>query len=353
MGRCIHCRKEGTGISEPLGVCLSCIREHFPAVKDHLAAVHGRGRRMYSLPPGIPREQGVTCPGCANACGIPEEGKGYCGLRENRQGRLFNIGGIPARGLLSWYFDPLPTNCVADWVCSGHRARGCKNLAVFYHSCTFDCLFCQNWQFREPFQGRPVSSEELAGQVDDRTHCICYFGGDPSSQMPHAIKASRLALKKKKDLRICWETNGNLTRPFLKEMLRIALESGGCIKFDLKTWSEALSLALCGVSNRQVKENFAWLAGSVSARPDPPLLIASTLMVPGYVDEGEVQGIAEFIASLNPDIPYSLLAFHPQFLMKDLPVTSRSQARACLKAAREAGLKNVQVGNIHLIQDDL
>ena len=135
--------------------------------------------------------------------------------------------------------------------------------------------------------------------------------------------------------------------------LRFALKSGGCIKFDLKTGSEALSLALCGVSNRQGKENFAWLAGYVSARPDPPLLIASTLMVPGYVDEEEVREIAEFIASLNPDIPYSLLAFHPQFLMKDLPVTSKSQARACLKAAREAGLKNVNVGNIHLIQDDL
>ena len=127
-----------------------------------------------------------------------------------------------------------------------------------------------------------------------------------------------------------------MTRPFLKEMLRIALESGGCIKFDLKTGSEALSLALCGVSNRQGKENFAWLAGAVSARPAPPLLIASTLMVPGYVDEGEVQGIAEFIASLNPDIPYSLLAFYPQFLMKDLPVTPRSQARG-LPESRPGG----------------
>lgn len=48
-----------------------------------------------------------------------------------------------------------------------------------------------------------------------------------------------------------------------------------------------------------------------------------------------------------------LLAFHPQFLMKDLPVTPRSQARACLKGAREAGLKNIHVGNIHLIPEEL
>jgi pyruvate formate lyase activating enzyme len=339
-------------ISKPLGVCRSCLLGNFSSVAGHVEEVHAGTRILFSLPPRIPREKGVTCPGCANGCEIPEGGKGYCGLRENHQGSLVCLGGIPKRGLLSWYFDRLPTNCVADWVCPGHQAGGQKNLAVFYHSCTFNCLFCQNWHFRESFPGKPVSSEELAGQVDDRTYCICYFGGDPSSQMPHAIKASRLALKKK-GIRICWETNGNLSRPFLKEMLRIALESGGIIKFDLKTHSEVLSLALCGVSNRTTLENFAWLAGFLPSRPSPPLLIASTLLVPGYVDEQEISSLARFIAALNPEIPYSLLGFYPHFFMKDLPTASRSQARACLKAAREAGLKNIHIGNIHLLSDDL
>ena len=54
------------------------------------------------------------------------------------------------------------------------------------------------------------------------------------------------------------------------------------------------------------------------ASPVPPLLIASTLLVPGYVNENEVGGIARFIASINPDIPYSLLAYCPHFYMSDL-----------------------------------
>ena len=78
-------------------------------------------------------------------------------------------------------------------------------------------------------------------------------------------------------------------------------------------------------------------------------MIAGTLMVPGYIDAQEVVQIAEFIAALNPDIPYSLLAFHPQSHMSDLPPTSRRQAHACLKAARKAGLKRVRVGNEHLL----
>ena len=59
--------------------------------------------------------------------------------------------------------------------------------------------------------------------------------------------------------------------------------------------------------------------------------------------------IAEFISSLDPEIPYSLLAFHPQFEMDDLPVTSKKQALACLEAAEGVGMKRVKIGNIHLL----
>ncbi|GAI66259.1 unnamed protein product, partial [marine sediment metagenome] len=84
-------------------------------------------------------------------------------------------------------------------------------------------------------------------------------------------------------------------------------------------------------------------------RPEPPFLVASTLLVPGYVDERQVGKIAEFIASLNPDIPYSLLGFYPHFYMKDLPTTSREHAERCYKAALDAGLKRVRIGNLHLL----
>jgi pyruvate formate lyase activating enzyme len=132
-------------------------------------------------------------------------------------------------------------------------------------------------------------------------------------------------------------------------MLDSALESGGCIKIDIKAWNESLHLALTGVSNRQTLANFEWLAQHAAKRPQPPLLIASTLMVPGYIDAEEVASIAEFIAALNPEIPYSLLAFHPDYRMRDLASTSRKQAQACLDSAREAGLQRVKVGNMHLL----
>jgi pyruvate formate lyase activating enzyme len=138
----------------------------------------------------------------------------------------------------------------------------------------------------------------------------------------------------------------------LKQAAEPPLNSGGCIKFALKAWSKELHIALCGVSNEQTLENFKLLADYMRKRPSPPFLVASTLLVSGYIDDkAEVAGIVTFICSLSPDIPYALLAFHPQFTMNDLPHASRRHARECLAEANAQGLRNVKLGNIHLPGD--
>ena len=64
-----------------------------------------------------------------------------------------------------------------------------------------------------------------------------------------------------------------------------------------------------------------------------------------------VAKIASFVASLNPEIPYSLLEFHPQFFMSDLPTTARHVAYTCPEAAKQTGLRKVRIGNLHPLQD--
>jgi pyruvate formate lyase activating enzyme len=294
---------------------------------------------------------------------IPEKGVGYCGIWRNEKGRL--EGATRDRGKLSWYHDPLPTNCVADWVCpagtgAGYPKFACspgpefgrKNLAVFFHACTLNCLFCQNWHFKkESLSHRTAGAEDLVADVNDLTSCICFFGGDATPQLPFAFNASRLALEKKKGkvLRICWESNGTMHKGYLDEMIRLSLESGGCIKMDLKAWDDTLHKALTGVTNRRTLENFSRAGERTRERPVPPLLVASTLLVPGYIDEDEVRQIARFIASVNPDIPYSLLGFYPHFYLSDLPLIPAQLAERCRRAALDEGLKNVRIGNEHLL----
>ena len=124
------------------------------------------------------------------------------------------------------------------------------------------------------------------------------------------------------------------------------------IKFDLKAASPEIHFALCGVGNERTLANFAALAEYGRTRRDPPLLVAATLLVPGYVDRREVAQIAAFIASLDPEIPYSLLGFHPAFYLADLPFTSRRHAEECLEEARKAGLRRVELGNAHILGGD-
>lgn len=366
MGFCVVCKGTERPVARVLEVCAKCLKERPEESKQYIIRAHYLSRTAFSLPVDPPRSsRGVVCGQCVNNCSMGPGEMGYCGVRKNQANRMEGVSSD--KGKLSWYHDPLPTNCVADWVCPAGTGAGFpryalrkegpeigyKNLAVFFHSCTFNCLYCQNWHFREEtLKTHYRSVEELVDAVDEKTTCICYFGGDPSSQMPFAIRASEEILKRKKHrpLRICWETNGSMDRALLKRAIDLSLHSGGIIKFDIKAWTESVHLALTGVTNRRTLENFSFVAERFDERKEVPLLVASTLLVPGYVEVDEVRQIARFIASLNRDIPYSLLGFYPHFYMSDLPLLDRATAEKCKEAALEEGLKNVRIGNISLLR---
>ncbi len=370
MGQCQLCGGRSPLISSKLGVCLRCIREQPDEALKITDRVHLDSREIFGLPSKPPRDpKGVPCGMCSNDCRIGVGRTGFCGLVFNIESRLVRMGGTPAKGVLQWYYDPLPTNCVAWWFCPGctgagypkyaHKStaeKGYSNLAVFYGACSYDCLFCQNWHYRNlAADHKPITSaESLASKVDHHISCICYFGGDPSVQMPHAIKTSQIALQEaqaeKRILRICWETNGYWKEEFALKAAQLSNNSGGNIKFDLKTWDENLNLSLCGVSNAPTLETFRLLGEEFCRqRRELPILTASTLLIPGYVDTEEVSHIADFIAEIDSRIPYSLLAFYPQYVMADLPATSRKQANQCYEAAAKH-LENVRIGNVSLIK---
>ena len=108
-------------------------------------------------------------------------------------------------------------------------------------------------------------------------------------------------------------------------------------------------MALCGVSNKRTFDNLSNIAKEFfNKRPDVPNITATTLLVPGYVDQMEVKSIAQFIGELDPDIPYSLLVFHPDFEMNDLPITPRNQVRSCYSTAKKY-LNHVNIGNKSLL----
>lgn len=104
---------------------------------------------------------------------------------------------------------------------------------------------------------------------------------------------------------------------------------------------ENATCVICGRSSL-VSKALGVCGNCVKKKPDEALAVVKKVGVE------EVESIASFIAGLDPDIPYSLLAFYPQFYMNDLPTTSKKNAIECMEAARKY-LKRVRIGNVHLL----
>lgn len=352
-------------ISKAIGVCVSCIRKGDG--KALIYEAHLRVRKVFGLPLEPPKDhKGIPCNVCSNKCVIGEGQSGYCGLKLNNFGRLYSLTSSD-KAIYYAYLDPHVTNCCAAWFCPagtgiGYPKYACKNgpeygyynLAIFFYGCNFNCLFCQNSSHKNIHSEPQRSINDLINYTinNNRITCWCFFGGSPEPQLPFAINASKKLLEmidQNRVMRICFEWNGCGNHYLVKRAAEISYITGGNIKFDLKCWDENLSYALCGVSNRDAYKNFEMIANEFKMNDNhPPVLCATTLLVPSYVDEIEIESISKFISELNPKIPYSLLIFHPDFMMNDLPITPLEQVVKCYKVAKKY-LQNVHIGNLHLL----
>ncbi|MEM3488356.1 MAG: radical SAM protein [Nitrososphaerota archaeon] len=368
------CKICGTSkiVSRSIGICIDCFRKNKGEnILREALETHKKYRKIYGLVPEPPKSHsGIRCTLCSNSCSIGEGEVGYCGLRRNINGRLVSKTDNET-AILHYYLDAHVTNCCASWFCPAGTGKwypnySCKNgpeygyynLAIFFYGCNFDCLFCQNYNHKELKNAETVKASELVNLTLNNSliTCWCFFGGSPEPQLPFAMNSARKIRQAKRPdriLRICFEWNGCGNPHLAMRAAELAYQSGGNIKFDLKCWDEELSIALSGVSNKEAFRNFEAIARRFPIEKDhPPTICATTLLVPGYVDAIEVGAIADFIASIDPEIPYSLLVFHPDFVMYDLPVTPIKQVQECLKTVKNK-LKNVWIGNIHLLSTEL
>lgn len=73
----------------------------------------------------------------------------------------------------------------------------------------------------------------------------------------------------------------------------------------------------------------------------------TTLVIPGLNDtDDELRGMAGFIRSVSPDIPWHISQFRPTFKMKDRPRTPATVLHRARQLGIEAGLRYVYEGNI-------
>jgi pyruvate formate lyase activating enzyme len=72
-----------------------------------------------------------------------------------------------------------------------------------------------------------------------------------------------------------------------------------------------------------------------------------TLIVPGHNDsDEELRDAARFLASLSPDLPWHVTAFHPDYRMSDTPATPVPKLLRAAEIGHEEGLHHVYPGNL-------
>jgi pyruvate formate lyase activating enzyme len=111
---------------------------------------------------------------------------------------------------------------------------------------------------------------------------------------------------------------------------------------DIKTYDDDEHRRLTGVSNARILK----LPEAFKERGFVFEVLA--LCIPGWVEADQIGNIAEELASIDTELPFTILAFFPEYNMRDVPAPTLEQMIEAYNAAKNAGLRNIKLGNIHL-----
>ena len=274
----------------------------------------------------------LRCHACGHRCLIREGRRGICKVRFNEGGRLM----VPAGYVAALACDPTEKKPFF------HLLPGSDTLTFGMLGCDLHCNYCQNWitsqALRDEAAGAAPRAVSAEGLVEAARRCGARVVGssynEPLITAEWAVEVFERA--RAGGFRTAFISNGNATGRVL-DYLRPWTD---CYKIDLKTMSDRGYRQLGGVVDnildtvRMVHERGFWEE-------------IVTLVVPGFNDsEDELRRAADFIASVSPDIPWHVTAFHQDYRMKENANTTAEQlVRAC-EIGRGAGLKFVYAGNL-------
>lgn len=167
---------------------------------------------------------------------------------------------------------------------------------------------------------------------------LAFTGGDLGCRPEFYARCAEKIRERGLPLWILFETNGyGLTPLNLNRLQEAGIDS---FWLDIKAFDEAVHKELTGVSNERILQ----LPGEMIAQDF--VLEVLSLYIPGWVEEDQLRRVAELIAGVDPDIPFTILAFFPEYRMKDVPPPTVQQMLNAYREAREAGLRQVRLANL-------
>ncbi|NSW51470.1 MAG: AmmeMemoRadiSam system radical SAM enzyme [Anaerolineae bacterium] len=277
----------------------------------------------------------VKCYACAHQCVLKPGQRGVCRVRFNEKGVLK----VPWGYTTGMALDPVekkPFN---------HFLPGSLTLSFGMLGCNFTCEFCQNWITAQavnepygkvsPYYLQPVTpAEVVAAAIRNRAKAIISTYNEPwiTADWSEAI----FTLAKKKGLRTGYVSNGFATHKGL-DTLKPNLDA---LKVDLK----------CGTEShyRELGGRLADVIDTIAYAQELGIWVeVVTLVIPGWNDSpDELWAISRSIASISPNTPWHVTAFHPDYKMQEHPPTSPDELLKASEIGQEAGLIYVYAGNL-------
>jgi len=277
-------------------------------------------------------DNALHCFACGHRCLIKEGKRGICKVRFNEGGQLR----VPVNYVAALQCDPTEKKPFF------HALPGSDTLTFGMLGCDLHCAYCQNWLTSQALRDdqavsppNRVSAERLIAMA--RAYGASMVGSsynEPLITAEWAVEVFKLA--KPAGFRTAFISNGNAT-PQVLDYLRPWTD---CYKIDLKSMSDRNYRQLGGVV-----DNILETVKMVHERGFWEEIV--TLVIPEFNDsEDELKSAADFIASVSPDIPWHVTAFHQDYRMKDNANTTAEQLIRACEIGRAAGLRYVYAGNL-------
>jgi pyruvate formate lyase activating enzyme len=293
-----------------------------------ILADHTKEGDLYSKMPN----DWVSCFACGHRCRIPPSKDGICRVRFNRAGKLY----VPFGYVSGIALDPIEKKPFF------HAYPGSAALSFGMLGCDYHCSFCQNWvtsqALRDPHaisSIEEISPDELVKiALRQKAPVITSTYNEPLITSEWSVEVFKLA--KKSGLVTSYVSNGNGT----SEVLDYIQPWLDLYKVDLKGFRQKAYQQMGGVL-----QNVLDTIKSLFERKKWVEVV--TLVVPGINDSAEeLTDIARFIASVSPEIPWHVTAYHEDYKMAtDEPFTPVETLIRGAEIGYKEGLHFVYTGN--------
>ncbi len=279
-------------------------------------------------------DEKVECFACGHRCVMQDGLPGICRVRYNEGGRLM----VPWGYAGALHLDPIEKKPFF------HAYPGARALSFGMLGCDLKCSYCQNWQIsqvlRDPVATAladftPMTPEEFVSlALKHRAKVLTSTYNEPLITSEWAVALFREG--KNYGLVGSYVSNGNAT-PEVLDYIRPYVD---LYKIDLKSMNDR-NYRLLGGKLETVLNTIRWTWERKF------WVEVVTLVVPDFNDsETELRDAARFIASVSPDIPWHVTAFHPDYLMTDRGGTPTRTLIRAAEIGKEEGLRFVYAGNL-------